>query len=71
MHADLDALLTALYVLVDDSLPARFGAGRPPKTSDAEIVCLAVAQILLDHRCDRGFLAVAGYVRTGAPYVRP
>jgi hypothetical protein len=61
VHADLDALLTALYVLVDDSLPKLRGAGRPPKTSDAEIICLAVAQILLDHPCDRRFLAVAGY----------
>ena len=61
MHADLDALLTALYVLVDDSLPKRCGCGRPPTTSDAEIICLAVAQILLDHPCDRRFLAVAGY----------
>ena len=61
MHADLDALLTALYVLVDDSLPKRCGAGRPPATSDAEIICLAVAQVLLDHPCDRRFLAVAGY----------
>ena len=61
MHADLDALLTALYVLVDESLPVRVGAGRPPRTSDAEIICLAVAQILLDHPCDRRFLAVAGF----------
>ena len=61
MHADLDALLTALYVLVDDSLPKRPGRGRPPRTSDAEIVTLAVAQVLLDHPCDRRFLAVAGY----------
>jgi hypothetical protein len=61
VHADLDALLTALYVLVDDSLPKRCGAGRPPTTTDAEIICLAVAQILLDHPCDRRFLAVAGY----------
>lgn len=61
MHADLDALLTALYVLVDDSLPKRCGGGRPPRTSDAEIISLAVAQILLDHPCDRRFLAVAGY----------
>ena len=61
MHTHLDALLTALYVLVDDSLPKRLGAGRPPKTSDAEIICLAVAQVLLDHPCDRRFLAVAGY----------
>ena len=60
MHADLDALLTALYVLVDDSLPKRRGGGRPPKASDAEIICLAVAQILLDHPCDRRFLAIAG-----------
>ena len=60
MHADLDALLTALYVLVDDSLPKRRGGGRPPKTSDAEMICLAVAQILLDHPCDRRFLAIAG-----------
>jgi hypothetical protein len=61
VHADLDALLTALYVLVDDSLPKRRGRGRPPRTSDAEIVTLAVAQVLLDHPCDRRFLAVAGY----------
>jgi len=61
VHADLDALLTALYVVVDDSLPKRHGCGRPPKTSDAEIICVAVAQILLDHPCDRRFLAVAGY----------
>ena len=61
MHADLDALLTALYVLVDDSLPTKRGRGRPPRTGDAEIICLAVAQVLLDHPCDRRFLAVAGY----------
>ena len=42
MHADLDSLLTALYVLVDDLLPARTGAGRRPKITDAELVTLAV-----------------------------
>jgi hypothetical protein len=61
VHTDLDALLTALYVLVDDSLPKRCGAGKPPATTDAEMICLAVAQVLLDHPCDRRFLAVAGY----------
>ncbi len=61
MHADLDTLLTALYVLVDDSLPAGTGVGRPARTSDAEVICLAVAQVLLDCPCDRRFLAVAGY----------
>ena len=61
MHADLDTLLTALYVLVDDSLPTRLGPGRPPKTNDAEIICLAVGQVLLDIPGDRRFLAVAGF----------
>jgi hypothetical protein len=56
---DLDSLLTALYVYVDDSLPVRQGPGRRPRTSDAEIICLAVAQVLLDCPCDRRFLAVA------------
>ena len=40
MHADLDDLLTALYVLVDDFLPARTGAGRRPMISDAELITL-------------------------------
>ena len=30
MHANLDALVTALYVRVDDLLPRRQGPGRPP-----------------------------------------
>ena len=59
MPPDLDALLTALYVYVDDSLPSRSGPGRPPRTTDSELICLAVAQILLDCHSDRQFLAVA------------
>ena len=59
MPPDLDDLLTALYVYIDDSLPARRGPGRRPQTTDAEIICLAVAQVLLDCPCDRRFLAVA------------
>jgi hypothetical protein len=61
MPPNLDDLLLALYVLVDDTLPKRGGPGRPPRTSDAEIVCLAVAQVLLDCPCDRRFLAIASY----------
>ena len=61
MPPDLDDLLLALYVFVDDSLPKRRGVGAPPRTSDAEIICLAVAQALLDCPCDRRFLAVAAY----------
>jgi hypothetical protein len=61
VHADLDSLLTALYVLVDDLLPVRRGAGRRPKISDAELVTLAVAQILLDCHSERRFLRLARY----------
>src|SRR3990172_1554132 len=57
---DLDALLTALYVLADDLLPKRSrGRGRRPRISDAEIVCLAVAQIFLDRPKERSFLRMA------------
>ena len=59
MHADLDDLLTALYVRVDDLLPARRGAGRRPKLTDAELVTLAVAQMFLGIPNDRQFLALA------------
>ena len=61
MHADLDALLTALYVLIDDFLPGRSGPGRPPQISDAELIALAVAQVLLGLPNDRQFLALAEY----------
>jgi hypothetical protein len=61
MPPNLDDLLLALYVLVDDMLPGREGPGAPPRTADSEIVCLAVAQVLLDCPCDRRFLAVASY----------
>jgi hypothetical protein len=60
VHADLDDLLTALYVLVDDFLPARTGAGRRPRISDAELITLAVAQILLQCHSERRFLRLAG-----------
>lgn len=59
MSADLDALLTHLYVLVDDLLPARRRRGRPPRISDSELVCLAVAQVLLDCPAERRFLRLA------------
>src|SRR5579862_1782045 len=57
--ADLDSLLIALYVLVDDLLPARSGAGRRPRIEDAELVALAVAQIFLGCRSERRFLRLA------------
>jgi hypothetical protein len=57
--ADLDSLLTALYVLADDFLPRRPRARRCPQITDAELVCLAVAQILLDCPSERRFLRFA------------
>ena len=59
MTADLDTLLTALYVLADEVLPRRPRARRRPKITDAELVCLAVAQILLDIPSERHFLRFA------------
>jgi DDE family transposase len=45
---NLDTLLTALYVEIDDHVaPSRAGRGRRPRLTDAELVCLAVAQVLL------------------------
>jgi hypothetical protein len=57
--ADLDDLLTALYVLADEFLPRRPRARRRPPITDAELVCLAVAQILLDCPSERRFLRFA------------
>ena len=59
MTADLDTLLTALYVLADEILPRRPRARRNPKITDAELACLAVAQILLDCPSERRFIRFA------------
>ena len=61
MHATLDALTTALYVQIDDFLPARTGPGHPPMLSDSEAITLAVCQMLLGLPNDRQFLALAAY----------
>jgi hypothetical protein len=59
--ADLDALATALYVRIDDLLPARRGPGRPPRITDAELITLAVCQMFLGLPNDRQFLALGRY----------
>ena len=64
MTADLDTLLIALYVeLTDRIIPAlgftRHGPGKPPEVTDAELVCLAVAQVLLRHDDERHWLRAA------------
>jgi hypothetical protein len=62
--ADLDTLLIALYVeLTDRVIPARGqgrrGPGRPLQVTDAELVCLAVAQVLLRYNDERHWLRAA------------
>jgi hypothetical protein len=39
---DLNTLLTALYVEIDDWLDATVRIGRPPKLSDAELLTAAI-----------------------------
>lgn len=58
MTNDLDTLLTALYVLIDDHVipSGQRRPGRPKKLSDAELVCLAVAQVLLGARSEHHWL---------------
>jgi hypothetical protein len=62
--ADLDTLLTALYVELTDRISpplgfARSGPGKPPEVTDAELVCLAVAQVLLRYDDERHWLRAA------------
>jgi hypothetical protein len=59
VHACLDDLVTALYVTIDELLGPRLGPGRRPRLSDAELVCLAVAQALLGARSERHWLRFA------------
>jgi hypothetical protein len=54
---DIETLLTALYVKIDDELKGSRWTGRPPVLTDSELVCLAVAQSLL------GFTSEAHWLR--------
>ena len=47
MTQDLDTLVTALYVKIDDTITTPRWRGRPPRLTDAELVCLAIAQVLV------------------------
>ena len=51
---NLNTLLTALYVLVDDYVvPPRIGRGHRPDLTDSELICLAVAQVMLGYPNER------------------
>ena len=60
MHACLDDLVIALYVTIDELLEPRRGPGHPPKLADSELICLAVAQVLLGYRSERRWLRAVG-----------
>ena len=59
MTPDLDTLLTALYVKIDDELKGIPRAGCPPRFTDSELVTVAVAQVLLGHDSERGWIRAA------------
>lgn len=58
MDADLDLLLTTVFVTADDLLPERAENARR-RVTDAEVVTLCVAQSIMGIPSDRRFLAVA------------
>ena len=66
MTTDLDTLLTALYVLTGDHIiePGQRRLGHPRKLTGAELVCLAVAQVLLGARSEHHWLRMC-YGRLG------
>ena len=57
MTKELNTLLTALYVLIDDHVvTTRVGRGRAPLLSDSELITLAVAQMLQGYHCERRWI---------------
>src|SRR3954462_3551113 len=62
---ELDTLLTALYVELEDRVLPRLGwsrahrRGRKPRLSDAELLCVAVAQQLLEIGSERRWIRFA------------
>jgi Transposase DDE domain len=58
MHADLDLLCVSVYCTADDLLPERRRNARR-RLSDAEIVTLCVAQVVMGIPSDRRFLRAA------------
>ena len=77
MGPDLDSLVTRLYVTVDDLLirnphwaPRRPAVGIAPQVSDAEMVTLAVIQVLLRFDTEARFLRHAhAHLKPWFPYL--
>ena len=70
MDADLDTLVTALYVKIDDMLVKDRRPGRPARLSQPELVCLAVAQALLGFHSEHRWIRFAiCHLRAMFPYL--
>ncbi|SCD28773.1 hypothetical protein GA0115242_100715 [Streptomyces sp. SolWspMP-5a-2] len=65
MIGDLDALLTALYVKIDDEIGGTRWLGRPPQLTDSELVTLAVAQAMLGFTSESRWLRFVGSRQEG------
>lgn len=59
MTQDLNTLVTALYVKIDDEIGETRWLGRPPRLKDSELVCLAVAQAVLGFHSEARWLRFA------------
>jgi hypothetical protein len=67
---DIETLITALYVKIDDELGGPRLLGRPSALTDSELVCLAVAQALLGFTSEAQWLRYAGKHLAGMfPYL--
>jgi Transposase DDE domain len=70
VDADLDTLVTALYVKIDDMLVKDRRPGHPVRLSQAELVCLAVAQALLGFGSEHRWIRFAScHLRGCLPYL--
>jgi hypothetical protein len=70
VKTDLDTLLTALYVFLDDHVIGPRRIGRPPLLTDAELLCLAIAQVLLGFPRERHWIRYARkHLRHLFPYI--
>jgi hypothetical protein len=59
VDADLDTLVTALYVKIDDRLVKDRRPGHPARLSQPELACLAVAQALLGFHSEHRWIRFA------------
>jgi hypothetical protein len=70
VDADLDTLVTALYVKIDDMLVKDRRRGHPARLSQSELVCLAVAQALLGFHSEHRWIRYAiCHLRGCFPYL--